>query len=217
MAQSANVTVEAAVLGAAKQIEHAIDDEINALDSLDDTELEQIRKKRLAELKREAEQRKEWVTKGHGSLATITERDFFDQAKQSEKLVVVFGRPSSSRLGKDVEEWLGVVAKEHMECRFVALDAEKCPFLCNRFSIQVLPALLVAKDGKVVKVLHGLDEIDHKGNLSAEKFEAKLFELGVLSSTCISDESNSTKENMSNKNRLYVGGGASKIGSRRRV
>eukprot|EP00172_Hildenbrandia_rubra_P001616 Plantae.Rhodophyta-Hildenbrandia_rubra.ctg21908.p1 GENE.Plantae.Rhodophyta-Hildenbrandia_rubra.ctg21908~~Plantae.Rhodophyta-Hildenbrandia_rubra.ctg21908.p1 ORF type:complete len:238 (-),score=65.04 Plantae.Rhodophyta-Hildenbrandia_rubra.ctg21908:301-939(-) len=211
MAQANEAVVEGAVLGAAKQIEAAIDDEITTLETLGEDELKQIRHKRLVELKRESEQYLEWIGRGHGVVAKVEERDFFEEAKKSERLVAVFGRPNASRLGKEVEEWLGVVARKHMECRFVALDAEKCPFLCGRLGIRVLPAILTALKGKTVKVLHGLSEIDSTGKLDAEKFESKLFEIGVLTHTDIADASGEEKGNV--RDSSFVGKG---LGSRRR-
>ena len=95
-------------------------------------DLSKIRKQRIQEMKAKAEQKQEWQFAGHGSLSKISEqKEFFDAAKRSEKLVAIFTR-ESNRYGQIMKEHMSVLAQRHMEARFVWVDAENAPFLTDR-------------------------------------------------------------------------------------
>lgn len=44
---------------------------------------------------------------------------------------------------------MSVLAKQHMETRFVKIQAEKSPFLAEKLKIMVLPTLALIKNAKV--------------------------------------------------------------------
>ena len=75
-----------------KAIENTIDDELEQLESQC---LQQLREKRIAELKALAAKKKQWSANGHGTYTELpTEKDFFPAAKASENLVCHFYRNS---------------------------------------------------------------------------------------------------------------------------
>merc|ERR1711865_416389 len=72
------------------QVEAALDDEMNRMETLTEDDLGVIRKNRMNEMKRKAEERQEWAFNGHGSLTKIEQKDFFDTTKKSHRVVVLF-------------------------------------------------------------------------------------------------------------------------------
>lgn len=48
-----------------------------------------------------------------------------------------------------MDKHLDILAKQHIETRFVKINAEKSPFLSERLKIVVLPTLALIKNTKV--------------------------------------------------------------------
>ena len=95
----------------------------------------------------------EFLLKGHGVYKEIpSEKDFFDEIKSSKRAVVHFYRPTTDRC-TIFDKHLEIIAPKYLEARFVKLNAEKAPFLCERLNIRVIPTLLLIVDGqtKVVR------------------------------------------------------------------
>lgn len=180
--------VEAAVLGAAKAMEATVDSEIGRLQTLQDDDYEALRRARLAEMKGAAEEAAMFRRNGHGTLQHISEKDFFERAKQAPRMVAIFHRQGSSRYTQDLQDHLSRVAERHVETLFAAIDAEKAPFLCTKFAIRVLPSLVLVKDKEIDCVLHGLDQVDPTGKFTTVRLEARLFELGIVTHTHIGDD-----------------------------
>jgi hypothetical protein len=85
--------IENQVLTAAKAVEEHLDAQLDRLEKLDEDDLELIRERRLAEMKRIAAKKQEWASKGHGDYREIpTEKDFFSESKLSERVVCHFYR-----------------------------------------------------------------------------------------------------------------------------
>ena len=77
----------------AKVVEEKLDDEIAALERLDDDDLEQLRERRLHQMKKMAEKRSRWISLGHGEYSEIfSEKDFFTIVKASDRVVCHFYR-----------------------------------------------------------------------------------------------------------------------------
>lgn len=73
---------------------------------MQEDDLQSIRARRIAAMKKEAEERQANVSNGHGILTQITEQKaFFDAAKKSQKMVAVFTRNSNEH-GKKLLEHL---------------------------------------------------------------------------------------------------------------
>lgn len=188
MAQAGNAAVEAAVLGAVQQVEQQLDDELNHLDSLQEDDLESIRKRRLQEMKEKAENEALWRRRGHGTLARIEEKAFFQHCKETARVVIYISRPGTTRFAQDVEDHLARVAERHMETYFAVLDADKSPFLCDKFRLRVMPAFILVKEHKVDRVLQGLDAFSSNGEFTTIGVERTLFDLGIVTSTEIADD-----------------------------
>lgn len=188
MAHVENV-VEAALVGAAANIEKELDTEIERLNHLQDDDLEVIRRRRMAQMKKEAEDRVMWKRNGHGALQHIVEKDFFARAKGTERMVVIFYRPGTSRYAADLNDHMAKIAENHLETLFATIDAGKAPFLCEKLKIRIIPTLVFLKDSEIDKVLAGLDQLNHTGKFTTEGIEKRLFDFEMLTDTNIGDNS----------------------------
>lgn len=180
--------LEMGLAGALAQVEQAVDDQLNYLDALGDDDIEKIRKKRMGDMKRAAEKKREWSFMGHGVLTHTTEKDFFESARKSDRVVVCFYRPGSSQYADDLISHLDRIASTHMETKFVVLNAEKSPFLTDRLKIWCLPSIALVRKGRTDKTFHGLSEISPKGKLDTVAIEQILFDSGILTTTALGDE-----------------------------
>ena len=59
------------------------------------------------------------------------QKEFFDITRESDNVVVHFYRPVS-KVCLYMHKHLEKLAKKHIECRFVKINAEKATFLCER-------------------------------------------------------------------------------------
>ncbi|KAK4527304.1 hypothetical protein GAYE_SCF38G5226 [Galdieria yellowstonensis] len=179
-----NTVQEQLLQTAANAIEKVVDEKLEQLSNLSEDDILAIRKKRLAELKKKAEERSEYLRLGHGSLEEIgEEREFFDIGKKSKRVIYCFYRPGTSRYTDDLIELLKKVASTHIESKFVLVNAEKSPFLTKRLNIYVLPSLVLFMDGKKVKTFVGLDEITLQGKLDMDELESCLKQYNMLQDT----------------------------------
>ena len=85
--------MEAQLLQAAQAVEAQVDSELHRLENLGEDDLEALRRKRLENMKKMNEQKKEWLTQGHGKYEELKEeKEFFDTCKKSNKVVCHFYR-----------------------------------------------------------------------------------------------------------------------------
>ena len=85
--------IEKQVLTVAQAVEDKLDEEIAALERLDDDDLEALRERRLQQMKKMAEKRSRWISLGHGEYTEVpVEKDFFSIVKASERVVCHFYR-----------------------------------------------------------------------------------------------------------------------------
>ena len=181
----------AAVLAATQQQEAAIQSEIAKYDSLlqsNDSELEKLRERRLAQMKQGAEQRQKWIENGHGVYSDLMEgsgsqhggdvaKAFFEAAKKSNRVVIHFYRPST-RSCDVFHAALGNLAPKHPETRFLKINVEGCDdvreggagvgakYLVEKLGIVVMPTLLIVKDRKASHQLRGFDELGGSDDFS---------------------------------------------------
>ena len=190
MSASTSAAVQAAVLGAAQAVEAAVDAKIDALDaalrdggsSANSDDLAQLRARRLAQLRADADARAQWERQGHGVLHHArSDKEFFDAARGCSKVIACFAR-SSSRPCDAMERLLTQLAPRHLEAKFVRVDAERCPFLADRMRVTVLPTLAVLLEGKAEGYQVGFDGLPGGSvdGCGAAELEARLVDLGGL-------------------------------------
>ncbi|KAL2651162.1 hypothetical protein R1flu_019290 [Riccia fluitans] len=171
--------VEEQVVRVAKAVEEQLDDQIAKLDNLDDDDFERLREQRLRHYKQLADKKKQWATLGHGEYSEVpVEKEFFSIVKASDRVVAHFYRENWPC--KVVDKHLNILAKQHMETRFIKLNAEKSPFLTDRLKIVMLPTMALVKNAKVVDYVVGFDELGGTDEFSTEDLEDRLAKSGVL-------------------------------------
>ncbi|KAL7189303.1 hypothetical protein ACSBR1_039031 [Camellia fascicularis] len=171
--------IEKQVLTVAKAIEDKIDDEIHALDRLDLDDIDVLRERRLQQMKNMAEKRSRWIALGHGEYSEIPiEKDFFSVVKASDRVVCHFYRENWPC--KVMDKHLSILAKQHIETRFVKIHAEKSPFLVEKLKIVVLPTLALIKSTKVDDYVVGFNELGGTDEFSTEELEERLAKAQVV-------------------------------------
>ncbi|KAF9665965.1 hypothetical protein SADUNF_Sadunf16G0179900 [Salix dunnii] len=198
--------IEKQVLTVAKAVEDKIDEEISALDRLDLDDIEALRERRLQQMKRMAEKRSRWISLGHGEYTEIPlEKDFFSVVKASDRVVCHFFRDNwpcklldVAITGKKImrknyyvraiqyvmeyvmDKHMTILAKQHIETRFVKIHAEKSPFLADKLKIAVLPTLALIKNAKVDDYVVGFDELGGTDEFNTEDMEERLAKAQVI-------------------------------------
>lgn len=133
------------------------EDEFDHLLDEEDPSLIQLREARLAQLKREQTARAENISLGHGTLRTILQDEYLPECTGSSRYVCIHFFQDEFERCKIMDFHLKIVAEEHIECKFLRIDAAKAPFFVAKFKIQVLPSLFVYDTGKEIGRLTGFD------------------------------------------------------------
>lgn len=175
----------------AKVQEQEIIEEINRYDALleaGDSELEGIRQRRIAGMKKAQAQNQKWRALGHGVYSAIGEgqhgsdaaQEFFNASKESERLVVHFHRPST-RMCDVFHSHLEKLAHNHLETRFVKINVDQCAddgasgsgasYLVDKLGIIVMPTIVIIKNRKAVHHLRGFSEMGDTEDFSTEALE----------------------------------------------
>lgn len=183
-----------AILQNVQAEEAALEQEMARYDALldNDEALEALRAKRIAAMKAEHAKQQKWMALGHGTYEELggggghsskdVGRDFFDAAKQSERMVVHFYR-SSTRICDVFHKHLEKLAPSHKETRFVKINVENCDkegggasFLVERLGIVIMPTLVIVKNREAVHHIRGFDELGATEDFSTKALE---YVLGV--------------------------------------
>lgn len=160
-----------------------LDYQIDRLQKMTEQELEELREKKIARRDELGHQRGEWLRKGHGVYTEICdEADFFRECKHSRLVCIQMFRPSTWRC-ELVDKHLHKLAADHLECKFLKINAEKIPFLVERLRIMVIPTLVLVIAGKVAHQVVGFDELGGTDDFTTEKLAQVLHQHNVISLT----------------------------------
>uniref|UniRef100_W5LZT3 Thioredoxin domain-containing protein 9 n=2 Tax=Lepisosteus oculatus TaxID=7918 RepID=W5LZT3_LEPOC len=166
--------LEDQIIQTAKVVEEQLDAELGKLEKMDDDELEKLKERRLEALKKAQKQKQEWLSKGHGEYREIpSERDFFQEVKESKHVVCHFYKDTTFRC-KILDKHLSLLAKKHLETKFIKLNVEKAPFLTERLRIKVIPTLALVKDGKTKDYIVGFADLGNTDEFTTETLEWRL-------------------------------------------
>ncbi len=72
------------------------------------------------------------------------------------------------------------LAHDHLETRFVKIDAEKNPFLVEKLGIILMPTIVLINNGKTEHAIHGFDEFGGTDDFSTADMAYVLATHGVL-------------------------------------
>ncbi|KAE8885721.1 hypothetical protein PF002_g27208 [Phytophthora fragariae] len=169
-AKAAQQKEDRSYVGQQQEDEELDSDDEAMLDELDeDPELERIRAARLKQLKNEFEEKQMLLAKGHGEFREITQDEFLKEVTGSPLVAVHFYHRDFERC-KIMDMHLAKLARNHIECKFLKLNAEKAPFFVEKLAIRVLPTVVCFKDGVAfperVTGFDGLTEDDEEAELA---------------------------------------------------
>jgi len=155
---------------AQKKAQIADEDDFDDDEFLDDKELQDLQEKRLADLKKKHALENQFHRQGHGEYREITEEEFLKEVCGSQWVVVHFYHREFFRC-KIVDKHLRIISQKHLSCKWLTLDAEKAPFFVTKLGIQMLPTVIVFKDGVVHEQFNGFDEMGGKDEFRTEVME----------------------------------------------
>jgi len=165
---------------AAQIVEEQLDAEIDRLEKMDDDDLEALRQKRMAGMKKQQAKKQEWLANGHGNYEEIPEeKEFFNVTKKSENVVVHFYKDDSFNC-KVLDKHLTALAPKHVGTKFCKINALKCPFLTDRLKIRVIPTMAVIKDGITKDYIVGFTDLGNTVEFSTEMLEWRLGRSDVI-------------------------------------
>jgi len=175
---------------AANAIENEIDNEMNRMNNLTDLDLQKLRKQRVLDMQRRAEQKEKWKRTGHGTFDEIRdERQFFSEAKQSERVIVLF-YVEGNRWCDVLKSMMEKLAYKHYETRFLKMDAANAPIVVQQFNIWMMPTLVLCKNKKVDRQIPGLDAFgpNASGMVKLEVVETVLYDMGFLEEVLLTNQ-----------------------------
>ena len=177
----AGAMLSAALLTTLERVEEDIDAKLAALDEVPgEDEVERLRAARLARLRKVAAEKAAWAAAGHGEYRDVTDqRQFFDELKREARAVVHFHRGSNRRCDI-IDAHLRALAPKHVETKFMRVDAERSPFVCEKLHIWALPTVVLVKDGRTDHSIVGFDELGGRDDFSTAQLEQLLLAHGVL-------------------------------------
>ena len=150
----------------------------------------------MAEMRRKAQQQSDNESNGHGTFVKINDQqEWFAACKRSDRVITIFTR-NSNKYGKSLLEHSEMLARKHLECRFVWVDAENAPFLTDRLNIFMLPTIVNVKDNKVASQHNGINDIDGSGKYSTGMLEYLLHTDGMLDEAPMYDQELQEAEEM---------------------
>jgi len=165
---------------ALEEKEAQLDQELEYYDNLRDDDLEELRRKRLEQMKDNHQRAAKFRSEGHGSYTeVVNEKDFFEQTKKSKHVVCHFYRPSTWRC-QIVDKHMQVLAERHLECRFLKMNIEKSPYLAEKLRIIMLPTIMLINEGRTEHSIIGFDEMGGSDDFETEAFEEILSQWGSI-------------------------------------
>ncbi|CAF3174665.1 unnamed protein product [Rotaria socialis] len=171
---------EQKLMQAAQAVEEQVDAELNRLEKLTEEDMEKIRSQRLESLKQEHKKRQEWMANGHGEYEDLpSEKELFDTTKKSERIVCHFYRDSTMRC-KIVDKHLDILARKHIEAKFVKLNVDRAPFITERLHIKTLPTIALLIDNIVKDKIIGFTDLGNHDDFSTEMLEWRLGRGGAI-------------------------------------
>ena len=125
-------------------------------------------------MKKHQEKKQGWLQQGHGEYSEIPEeKEFFNVTKNSENVVCHFYREETFRC-KILDKHLAILAKKHVETKFVKINAEKTPFLCDRLKIRTIPSVIMIKDAITRGYIVGFTDLGNTDDFSTEMLAWRL-------------------------------------------
>jgi len=125
----------------------------------DDSELEAIRQRRINQMRAKQTEIAHHKSLGHGEVRTISQDQFLPECTGTSEWIAVHFFHKEFERCKVMDHHLKIVASQHLECKFLRIDAEQSPFFVQKLNIRTLPTLMVFQDGKAKDKLMGFQDL----------------------------------------------------------
>lgn len=180
MMEEAAENTAVAAFRAAQDMEKKLDAELTAYEALGESDLLAIRARRIEEMKKRQDMMIQWKRQGHGRYEEIGDQtDWFNESKGNERMICHFYRKTTWRC-EIIDKHLEQIAPKHMETRIIKIDAEKCPFLCEKLSIVLMPTIIMTKDNATHDRIEGFDQLEGGDNCLTETLRRRLAVNGII-------------------------------------
>jgi len=144
------------------------DDDDDFMDEDEREIFEKMKQERLKELEERNIEREEKEDRHekkenlwYGEYTEIVEQEFLPYVTKADFSVCHFYHKDFERC-KIIDKHLQIIAREHKECKFLKLDAEKSPFFVNKLAVKMLPTVCLFKNGVLVDQIVGFEELGGK-------------------------------------------------------
>ena len=147
---------------------------------------------------------------GHGQYSELAdEKEFFEVSKKSKNVVCHFYRDSAFRC-KIVDKHLAELARTHIECRFVKINAERSQFLTERLKVKVIPTIALIKDGKTVDYIVGFADLGNTDDFDTEMLEWRIARADIIeyNGDLLTPPQNTKKSHINTKAKSIIRGSA---------
>ena len=152
-------------------------------------------------------QKIEWQKQGHGSYSELAdEKDFFEACKKSRHVVCHFYRDSTFRC-KILDKHLEILARNHIECRFVKINAERSQFLCDRLKIKIIPTIALIRENKPIDYILGFADLGNTDDFDTEMLEWRIARSDIIeyNGDLVNPPQNTTKKHIHTKAKTISG------------
>lgn len=122
----------------------------------DDVELRALRDQRLKALQSAQRDKLENIGKGHGQYREIVQDEFLAEVTGSLHVVCHFYHRDFPRC-EVMGHHLHKLAAQHLETKFVRINADKAPFFVDKLKVRIMPALVLFADGIAKDRILGFD------------------------------------------------------------
>lgn len=104
---------------------------LNVDEDDEDRELRDIRARRLNQLRQQEREKVENLGKGHGQYREVAQDEFLSEVTNSKYVICHFYHKDFSRCAI-MDHHLAKVAQNHIESKFIKINAEKAPFFIEK-------------------------------------------------------------------------------------
>jgi len=188
--------------------------EVDLLGELDDEDdIQVIHAQRIREMKAEAMRRQEQSRKGHGSYTEVFEKKFLEEVTTTKHVVCHFFHEDFIRC-KVVDKHLNNVCRKYPGTKFIKVNATEAPFFITKLQIQVLPCIVMFRQGVAIDRIVGFEELGGTDDFTQISLEKRLADKNVIEykrDDIDSDEEEEMKERAGVRCGAYAGSKYSRV------
>ncbi|GAW80060.1 phosducin-like protein [Plasmodium gonderi] len=156
------------------------DNSPRADENSDEEEIRKWREKRLTQLKKKQELKKD------GVYIEISEKDFIPTVLKNSNVVCHFYDNTFKRCNI-LHAHLIKLANIHLATKFIKVEAKNCLFFMNKLNLRILPSLCLFIDGVLIKTCVGFEDFGNNDAFKTKDLEKFLYKKKLISNMEYSD------------------------------